>query len=140
MTHVPTTRAIHVKDVCTPLFRATMRMNVPLMLAIPPSVVLIHPFPVMIVICVLMTLVLLARVVRIPRSVATITMRAPTIIAQLPLGVPMSHLRLRIATIKTHVPEITATLVSDVTTPIHLMNAMIQMPAQLIAVTLFLVA
>jgi len=118
MTHVPMTRAIPVKDVNTALFRATMRMNVPLTPATPPLAVRMYPLCVMIVICVPMTPVRLARVVRTPRSVATITTRAHTIIAQLPQGVPMSHLRLRIATIKMPVPEITAILVPDVTTQI----------------------
>jgi len=140
MTRAPTTRAIPVKDVCTPPFRATMRMNVPLTHAIPPPDVLMYPSRVTMMICVPQTPVYLARDVRTPRLVATITMHVLMIIAHSPLVVPMFNLPLRIATILTHVPEITVTLVSDVTTPIHLVNATIQMPAQLILATQILVA
>jgi len=135
MTLVPTTHAIPVKVVFTPLFRATMRMNVPLTHAIPPADVLMYPYRVTMMICVPQTPVYLARDVLPPRLVATITMHVLTIIAHFPLDVPMFHLPLRIATIRTHVPEITATLVPDVTTQINLANATIQMPAQLIVVT-----
>jgi len=47
----------------------------------------------------------------------------------------MFLLPFRIATIKTHVPEITATLVPDVTTQIYPVNVTIQVPARTIVVT-----
>jgi len=140
ITHVPTTRVIPAKDVYTPLFRATMRMNVPLTNAIPPADVLIYPSRVTIVICAPPTPVHLALDVRTPRSVATITTPALMIIVNATQAVPMSLLLHLIVTMVMSVPMITAIRAKDVITQPLGVNAMMQMPARMIAVTRYLVA
>jgi len=62
------------------------------------------------------------------------------IIANAIRDVLMSLLRLRIATIITRVPTITAILVSDAITQLSGVDVMIQMHARTTAVTLYLVA
>jgi len=78
--HVPTTRVIPALDVCTPRYRAMMRMNVQLILAIPHADVPMHLSLVTIVIVVPQTIVQLSLDVPTPRSVATIKTHALMII------------------------------------------------------------
>lgn len=67
-------------------------------------------------------------------------MHAHMIIANSLQDVPMSLSRLRIATIITHVPTITAILVSDAIIHLSGADAMIQMPARTTVVIPYLVA
>jgi len=115
-------------------------MNVPLTHAIPLAVALMCPSPVAMMMCVPSILVYLALDVRTPRSVATITMPALMIIANLLQDVPMSLLLLQIVTMVTHVPLITAIPVSAVIIHNLGVNAMIIMHARMIVVILYLVA